>query len=148
MATGKSVLITGCSDGGIGSALAAEFQRRGYQVFATARDLSKMSALRSLHNITLLPLDVVNQTQISAAFEAVKDANGGSLDILINNTARNHFSPVLDINITEAKNIFDTNVWGPIAMIQAFSPLVIKAKGTVVSITSISGHVNVPHMGL
>ena len=56
--------------------------------------------------------------------------------------------PVLDINIEEAKRIFDTNFWGALNMIHAFAPLVIKAKGSIVNVTSIAGHVNVPYMGL
>jgi len=147
MASLKSVLITGCSDGGIGSALAAIFHERGCHVFATARDISKMSALAGLQNTTLLALDVGDSEQISTAVEAIKNATCGTLDILINNAGRNHFSPVLDIDIAAAKKVYETNLWGPLAMIQAFAPLVIKAKGTIVSITSISGYVNVPHMG-
>lgn len=143
----KSVLITGCSDGGIGSALVATFHERGYHVFATARDVSKMSALADLQNTTLLVLDVGNPDQISTAVEAIAKETGGTLDILINNAGRNHFSPVLDIDIAAAKKVYETNLWGPLAMIQAFAPLVINAKGTIVSVTSISGYVNVPHMG-
>ena len=56
--------------------------------------------------------------------------------------------PVLDINIEEAKRIFDTNFWGALNIIQAFAPLVIKTKGSIVNVTSIAGHVNVPYMGL
>jgi NAD(P)-dependent dehydrogenase (short-subunit alcohol dehydrogenase family) len=106
-----------------------------------------MSALADLQNTTLLVLDVGNSEQTSAAVEAVKKETGGTLDILINNAGRNHFSPVLDIDIAAAKNVYETNLWGPLAMIQAFVPLVIKAKGTIVSVTSISGYVNLPHMG-
>jgi 1-acylglycerone phosphate reductase len=147
MAPLKFVLITGCSDGGIGSALATVFHERGYHVVATARDVSKMSALAGLQNTTLLALDVAGLEQITAAVEAVRNETGGTLDVLINNAGRNHFSPVLDIDIAAAKNVYETNLWGPLAMIQAFAPLLIKAKGTIVSITSISGYVNVPHMG-
>lgn len=52
MAPKGSVLITGCSDGGIGSALAIVFQQRGYHVFATTCNIDKMSELRGLSNIT------------------------------------------------------------------------------------------------
>lgn len=147
MATPKSILITGCSDGGIGSALAHVFQSRGYHVFATARTISKMSELAKLSNMTLLTLDVTQSSHIADATEWVQRRTGGTLDYLINNAGRNHFSPILDANIEECKRIFDINLWGTLAVTQAFAPLVIKAKGTIVNITSISGHINVPWMG-
>lgn len=147
MTSKKTVLITGCSDGGIGSGIALTFHERGYHVFATARDISKMSALKGLLSLTLLILDVEEPTHVVNAVKSVESKTGGTLDILINNAGRNHFMPVLDININEAKRIFDTNFWGALAVTQAFAPLVIKAKGTIVNIGSISGHVNVLHMG-
>ncbi|KAB8206624.1 hypothetical protein BDV34DRAFT_193607 [Aspergillus parasiticus] len=51
------VLITGCTDSGIGSAFALSFYRRGYHVFAIARSVDKMSQLKLLDRVTLLPLD-------------------------------------------------------------------------------------------
>lgn len=147
MAKTKSVLITGCSDGGIGSALVHVFQSRGYHVFATARTLSKMSELAELTHVTLLTLDVTQSSHIVAATESVQRETGGSLDYLINNAGRNHFSPTLDASIDQSKRIFDINLWGTLAVTQAFAPLVIKAKGTIVNISSIFGHLNVPWMG-
>ena len=147
MASPESVLITGCSDGGIGSALAIAFQARGLRVFATARNTSKMAALSSLSNVILLTLDVTNSVQIAAAVKVVEGETGGVLDYLVNNAGRNHFMPMMDENAEIAKAIFDTNVWGSLAVTQAFIPLLIKAKGTVVHNTSISGYVNVPWMG-
>jgi NAD(P)-dependent dehydrogenase (short-subunit alcohol dehydrogenase family) len=143
----KTVLITGCSDGGIGGSLALAFHAQEFHVFATARTPSKMSELSRLPNITLLTLDVLDSNQITAAVEAVTTATGGSLDILINNSGVNHFCPTLDIDIEEAKRIFDTNFWAPLNIVKTFIPLVIKAKGSIVNVTSIAGHVNVPYMG-
>lgn len=81
----KSVLITGCSEGGIGDALARAFHRKGLQVFATARNLSKVDHLKNL-GIDILPLDVVDAASIKQAVESVKQATGGTLDILVNNS--------------------------------------------------------------
>ena len=68
----KSVLITGCSAGGIGPALAQVFQEKGYHVFATARNPSKIpSALSSAANVTVLKLDVLSSESIAAAAESV-----------------------------------------------------------------------------
>lgn len=147
MSTQKSILITGCSDGGIGSGLALAFQKRGLHVFATARDTSKMGKLKELGGVTLLELDTTKPSHISSAVEAVKQETGGVLDYLVNNAARNHFMPILDLNLEEAKELFDNNLWATIAVTQAFAPLVIAAKGNIANITSISGHLNVPFMG-
>lgn len=142
----KSVLITGCSAGGIGFALAEEFQSRGFHVFATARTRSKTSTLENLPNVTFIPLDVDSSSMISAAVEIVHAHTGGTLDYLVNNAGRNYFMPTLDVDIDYAKKIFDTNFWGALAVTQAFIPLLIAAKGTIVNISSVSGHINVPWM--
>jgi NADP-dependent 3-hydroxy acid dehydrogenase YdfG len=75
----RTVLITGCSDGGMGAALAKEFHQAGLHVIATARDVSKMTGLTSL-GIETLPLDIQSESSIQACFAKVSD-----LDILINN---------------------------------------------------------------
>ncbi|RYP10559.1 hypothetical protein DL765_008063 [Monosporascus sp. GIB2] len=142
-----SVLITGCSDGGAGSAMASAFQNQGYRVFATSRSLKTMSKVEGMPNVRLLQLDVTKLTDIRAAAATVSEETGGSLTYLINCAARNHFMPLLDEDIETGKALYDTNVWGPLAVTQAFAPLLIKAKGTVVFITSLSGYLNVPYQG-
>ncbi|KAL5357099.1 hypothetical protein BJX96DRAFT_143900 [Aspergillus floccosus] len=144
----KYVLITGCTDGGIGSALAIVFHRKGYHVFATARNPNTMGALKDLQNVTFLRLDVTNQTQINDAVAAVTKETDGRLHYLINNAGHNRYMPVLDENIAEARELFDTNVWGSLAVTKALAPLVIQAKGTIGFVTSLAGHVNVPFMGV
>ncbi|KAI1120276.1 hypothetical protein F5Y10DRAFT_273231 [Nemania abortiva] len=149
MAARKTVLITGCSDGGIGSALALAIQRRGFHVFATARDLSKMGKLKELSNVTLLKLDIVKSDDIKVAVEAVSQhpETNGTLDCLISNAGRNHFMPILDENLDTVRGLFEINFLGPIALTQAFAPFLIKAKGMAVYIASTSGHLNIPWMG-
>lgn len=81
----KTVLITGCSEGGIGDALAQEFHRKGLRVFASARNLSKIDHLKNL-GLDIVPLDVVDDGSIREAVKMVKNATGGTLDILVNNS--------------------------------------------------------------
>ena len=76
----KSVLITGCSDGGIGSALAQEFDAQNFHVFATARSESKMAELAQLPNVTFLTLDVLDTSQITKAVQNVTQKTGGTLE--------------------------------------------------------------------
>lgn len=82
----KSVLITGCSEGGIGDALAKAFHSRGLCVIATARDLKKIEHLRALGIEHLIPLDVVDPDSISEAVATVSKFTGGTLDFLVNNS--------------------------------------------------------------
>ncbi|KAK8085986.1 hypothetical protein PG994_000960 [Apiospora phragmitis] len=143
-----NVLITGCSDGGIGSALARAFWDRGCHVYATARDLGKMQAVSSIDNVCMLALDVTKPESIKAAAAVVeRQAGDRGLDILVNNAARNRFMPVLDEDLDAVRDTFEVNYVGPLAVTQAFAPLLIKAKGTSVYITSIAGYVTTPYMG-
>jgi 1-acylglycerone phosphate reductase len=145
----KSVLITGCSDVGIGSALALTFAQRGLLVFATTRKIASMSKLENQPNVRLLALDITDQSQIRAAVEAVKKETGGRLDYLVNNAALGRFMPLLDEaeGFKEAKELFDLNVWAQLSMVQAFTPLLMEAKGTVAYISSIASRVNMPWIG-
>ena len=142
----KSVLITGCSTGGIGYALVEAFQKRNFHVFATARDTSKMSELTETPNVTLLSLDPTSTASVDAALEIVHAQTGGTLDYLINNAGQTIIMPTLDFDIGTASKMYDINVWGMVRVTQTFAPLLIAAKGTVVSISS-SASVNTPWMG-
>ncbi|TLD05990.1 uncharacterized protein PgNI_08780 [Pyricularia grisea] len=144
----QSVLITGCSAGGIGSELAREFQHRGLHVFATARTLSKMDHLKDLPNVTLLRLDVTDQSTIDNAVAAVRDAGAGKLNYLINNSGAQHIAPVLETDLETTKSIFDVNVFGAMRVTQAFAPLLIAASGCIVNICSILGHLHMPWKGV
>jgi NAD(P)-dependent dehydrogenase (short-subunit alcohol dehydrogenase family) len=134
----RTVLITGCSHGGIGSALAEAFHQRGFHVFATARKTEKMKHLSYLARMTLIPLDVTQESQIIAALELVQKHTGGTLDYLVNNAGDGYIIPVLDCDQVHGRQIFDVNFWGPLRMIQEFSPLLIAARGTIVNINSVA----------
>lgn len=142
----KSVLITGCSAGGIGSALAEAFQKRGLHVFVTAGSLSKISHLEKLPNVTLLTLDVTSSSSIAAAVEAVSAKTDGTLDYLVNNSGSRYVMPTLDIDIEECKRMFDANLWGVPVVTQAFARLVIAVKGTIVNNSSIAACIYSPWM--
>ncbi|OGE48177.1 hypothetical protein PENARI_c031G05465 [Penicillium arizonense] len=144
----KTVLITGCSTGGIGWALAKNFHQRGFYVFATARNPSKAADLAELSDIEILELDVTDPKTIVECKERVVKRTNGKLDVLVNNAGVEFNSPLLDTDVDEAKRLFDVNVWGPLAMVQAFAPLLIEAKGTVFNQSSIDGALNMVWAGI
>jgi len=144
----KSALITGCSDDGIGSALAIAFQKRGYTVFACLRNPKKATSLSALPNVTITTLDVTSPPSIAAAEEVVRTRTGGRLDVLINNAGQTFSAPLLDSDLDAGRKLFEVNFWGAIAMVQAFAPMLVKAKGVVVNISSMGAIVNYPYIGL
>ncbi|KAK0383163.1 hypothetical protein NLU13_9076 [Sarocladium strictum] len=133
-----SVLITGTSKGGIGDSLAHEFHRRGYKVFATARNLQKVQHFEQA-GITVVKLDVTEPETIKSAVKEVEAATGGRLDILVNNSGTAYSMTVLDSDIEAVKQMFDVNFFGVLRVTQAFSPLVIAARGKIINISSIAG---------
>ena len=79
----QTALITGCSDGGLGAALALELHSAGYRVFATARDVAKMKALPK--DIERSALDVTSRESIDACSKEVSRRTDGTLNVLVNN---------------------------------------------------------------
>ncbi|RVD81974.1 uncharacterized protein DFL_009819 [Arthrobotrys flagrans] len=135
--TRKTVLITGAGVGGIGGSLAEEFHRKGYRVFATARRTETLEPLSKL-GIELLPLDVTKPESIASCKSQVESLANGKLDILINNAGRNYTMPALDLSISEVRDMFETNVFGVIAVTQSLAPLIINAQGKIVMIGSLA----------
>ena len=134
----RTVLITGCSDGGLGSALAIAFHQAGLRVYATARNASKLTALTSL-GIETFTLDVQSDSSIAACVSQLS-----SLDILVNNAGAIYTMPFSDLSLAEAKKLFDLNVWSYLAVTQAFLPLLLKSKGMIVNQTSGASAVTIP----
>ena len=84
----KTVLITGCSPGGIGHALAKECHSRGLRVFATGRTASKISDLYQL-GIECLELIVDDHESVKQCHATViQSLAGNGLDYLVNNAGR------------------------------------------------------------
>ncbi|TDL22590.1 NAD-P-binding protein [Rickenella mellea] len=125
MCPARTVLITGCSVGGIGHALAEEFHAKGLQVIATARRMDAMEQLAK-KGIETLELDVTNAESIRKVHGRVAEMTYGRLDILVNNA--------------EVKAVFEVNLFAVMAMVQAFSGLLVASgDGRIVNIGSIAG---------
>ena len=91
----KTVLITGCSEGGIGDALAQNFHKRGFRVFASARNTEKVEHLKKM-GLDIVQLDVTDEESIKKAVSTVKAATGGYLDFLVNNSCLLYTSDAAD----------------------------------------------------
>ncbi|KAJ7756343.1 NAD(P)-binding protein [Mycena metata] len=135
----KTVLVTGCSPGGIGHELAKEYHSTGLRVIATARRPEALTDLATL-GLETLKLDVTKTDSVRAAREYIASLTGGTLDILVNNAGQSYSVPATDIDIDEVKAMFEVNLFGVMRMVQEFAPLLIASgSGRIVNIGSISG---------
>lgn len=142
----KTVLITGCSVGGLGYALAEEFHKLGYHVVATARDTTKIGPLANKPDIDVFPLDVTLPESISDLLAKIQ-TKGIKLDILVNNAGCASFNPLVHADIDNAKALYDVNVWGSLRVTQAFIPLLVSTQGVILNIASMAGAVPLAWQG-
>ncbi|CCG81194.1 Putative uncharacterized protein [Taphrina deformans PYCC 5710] len=143
----KTVLITGCSDGGIGQTLAEEFAKTCH-VYATARSVSKMSALQSVTHITLLQLDVCSKDSIVACRDRIDAETGGKLDVLVNNAGISYTTASVEMDVEVCREVFEANVFAVMEMNKQFTKLLVAAKGTILSTGSIAGIMPNPFGGV
>lgn len=132
------VLITGCSNGGIGYSLAQAFASRKCSVVATTRSISSMKDLESDPRFFLHELDVQSDESVQKVVTSVVD-RFGQIDILVNNAGVHCVGPLAEIPISSIEHTFNTNVYGPMRLIQAVVPhMAAKRKGKIVNVGSVS----------
>ena len=132
-------LITGCSTG-FGRATAVELKRRGYEVVATAR---RPETLSDIAADARLALDVTDDASVAGAVAAA-----GTIDVLINNAGIGIGGPIELVPVAEVRRIFETNVFGPLRMMQGVLPQMrARGAGTIVNLSSVSGKVSAPLSG-
>ncbi len=134
------VLITGCSSG-FGWGAAVELAKRGHDVIATAR---RPEVLEDLDVAQKVALDVDSDTSVRDAVAAA-----GRIDALVNNAGYGVIGPVERLPVDEGKQMFETNFFGALRMIQAVLPQMReRGSGTIVNVTSVAGRVSPPLDGL
>jgi len=126
----KTILITGCSSG-FGLEIARYFLEHDWKVIATMRKPREDILSRS-ENLRVLALDVADPESIRQAVEAA-----GPIDVLVNNAGIGFLNAVEGTPMETAREIFETNTLGTIAMTQAVLPQFRQHKaGVVVNVTS------------
>ncbi|RSL42665.1 hypothetical protein CEP54_015396 [Fusarium duplospermum] len=139
MSTKRTILLTGCSDGSLGSALAIALHKRDcWRVIASARNPSKLTDVKNL-GIECVQLDVGSEESIAAAVERVKELTGGTLDALVNNAGTGYSTPIIHIDIEKAHDLFELNVFSIIRVTRAFLSLLLKSDRNPLIINNTSG---------
>jgi NAD(P)-dependent dehydrogenase (short-subunit alcohol dehydrogenase family) len=144
----KIALVTGANKG-IGFETARQLAQAGIHVILASRDGAKgAAAVQKLKaeglDVEALTLDVNESASIEAAVKSVASKHG-RLDILINNAGvgiADGSKKVSEQKMDTWRRTFDTNVFGLIAVTQAFLPLLEKSDaGRIVNLSSILGSI-------
>lgn len=141
-----SAFITGTSTG-IGLETALLFARRGWRVYAGARNPGASEGLRKGMedglSLTPVALDVDNDESVRRAVAEV-----GPVDALVNNAGIGAVSPVELMPMEGIRALFETNFFGAVRLMQAMLPAFrARRAGAIVNITSVMGRVTLPTHG-
>ncbi len=135
----KTWLITGCSSG-IGRGVARAALAKGDNVIVTARSVSGVEDFVSEYpdRAFAVALDLTNPESIDIAFRTAME-RFGRIDVLVNNAGYGYRSAVEEGENEAVRALYDTNLFGPLALIKKVLPQMRERKeGTIVNVTSIA----------
>ena len=135
----KTWFITGCSEGGIGAGIARAVLKRGYQCVVTARSYAKIENIVKDYPDTALAveLDVTDQASISHAVDQAIE-KFGKIDVLVNNAGYAYRSSIEEAKDEGMMTMYETNLFGPIHLIQKALPFMRERKqGAIINVSSI-----------
>lgn len=139
----KVVLITGGSSG-IGKSIGEYLADKGYTVYGTSRFPENYTESK----FPLIKLDVTQLSSITACVSELISKTT-QIDVLVNNAGVGITGPLEEIPMEEMKRNFETNLFGPINMINAVLPYMRSKKtGQILNITSIAGYMGLPFRGV
>jgi dehydrogenase/reductase SDR family member 7B len=143
----KNIIITGASSG-IGEALAIQATKTGANIVLASRNISKLDELKkSLNNydttIITLSCDVTIASDCQNLIDtAIREL--GSIDVLINNAGISMRASFEDINMDVLKEVMNVNFWGSVYCSKAAIPYLLKTKGSLVAVSSVTGFKGLP----
>ncbi|MEO3402600.1 SDR family NAD(P)-dependent oxidoreductase [Mucilaginibacter sp. CAU 1740] len=144
----KVWFITGASRG-FGRVWTEAALKRGDKVAATARKLESITDFKDRYgdNVLTLELDVTNADQVKTAVEQAY-AHFGRLDVVLNNAGYSLVGTIEEAGADDIRALYETNIIGPVAVIQAALPLLRKqGGGHILGTSSGLGHVTLPVIG-
>lgn len=145
---GKIWFITGASRG-FGRVWTEAALKRGDKVVATARKLASIADLTAKYgeNVLTLELDVTDAAQVKTVVTQAHD-HFGRLDFILNNAGYSLVGTIEEASADEVRALYETNVFGPLSVIQAALPLLRKqGGGHILGVSSNLGHVTIPVLG-
>jgi short-subunit dehydrogenase len=146
MTNQKNILITGCSTG-IGYFCAHELQKKGYRVFATARQMKDVERLKS-EGLEALQLDLNDSASIQNAVDHILKETDNQLYALFNNGAYGQAGAVEDLSRDALRQQFETNVFGWLELTNLLLPSMRQnGFGRIIQNSSVLGIIALRYRG-
>jgi NAD(P)-dependent dehydrogenase (short-subunit alcohol dehydrogenase family) len=140
----KVVLITGASSG-IGKSIATTLAEAGHIVYGSSR---KTENGVSNSGFTMVQLDVNDETSIEEAVRYIMSKHS-RLDVVVNNAGIGILGPIESVSNSEAREIFDTNVFGLLNVCRFTAPILRQqGSGHIINISSIAAEMGLPFRGI
>jgi NAD(P)-dependent dehydrogenase (short-subunit alcohol dehydrogenase family) len=136
MSTSKTIVITGASQG-IGAGLVNTFARRGYNVVATSRSVSRSSEIPASDKVVRVDGDIADPATARKVVETAL-SRFGRIDALVNNAGIFFAKPFVDYTLDDYRKLAATNVEGFLHLTQLVVRQMVaqKSGGSIVSITT------------
>jgi NAD(P)-dependent dehydrogenase (short-subunit alcohol dehydrogenase family) len=104
--------------------------------------------VQTIPGVELVRVDVRDDASVKACVEDVLRISG-RIDVLVNNAGYSIVGAVEETPIDQARDLFDTNVFGILRMIRAVLPSMRQERsGLIVNVSSVLGFLPAPFMGL
>jgi short-subunit dehydrogenase len=139
---GKVAVVTGAS-AGVGLATARLLAAEGASLVLAARSLGPLQAVAETLGGLAVQADVSRRADLARLVDAAFQRHG-RIDILVNNAGTNVRGNLADISAEGVEQIIDTNLKAPILLTQMALPHLRAARGVVVNVASLAGHVALP----
>jgi NAD(P)-dependent dehydrogenase (short-subunit alcohol dehydrogenase family) len=142
MTTTPVALVTGATSG-IGKAAASALAEAGFEVIGTGRNAARIPA--PPRGVTLLDLDVSDDASVTAVIQQVIE-RFGRIDVLVNNAGVGSAGAAEESSVTQAKRVFDINVFGVMRMTKAVLPhMRTQGGGRIINLSSVLGFLPAPY---
>lgn len=139
MDTKKVWLVTGASKG-LGLALVKRLLTEGYRVAATSRTVESLDReIGASENFLPLGVDITDENSVKNAIDRTLKTFG-AIDVVVNNAGYGQLGTLEELSDKEARQNFDTNVFGLLNVMRNVMPhLRGKKSGHIINISSIAG---------
>jgi NAD(P)-dependent dehydrogenase (short-subunit alcohol dehydrogenase family) len=143
----QAIVVTGASTG-IGEAVARDLAECGFIVYAGVRNDGDAGRVAATHpNLRPVLLDVTDEAACVRAARTVAE-EGVPLLGVVNNAGIAVAGPLEFLPLAEMRRQFEVNVFGALAVTQAFLPLLrARGGGRIVFVGSIAGRLTPPLLG-